>query len=588
MKKSRCYRILFVSMLLLLLPLIGFTANAQDAQDYAPILYFEGGETCYPVAVDYYLDNSELKPFTTEQGTVQYYDNLLGTVNDNNIVTDYQNKLKNNDPSVDYTVYYRIDTTSGVIQYWMFYVFNPGENNQHEGDWEMVQIILSGSSPTSVAYSQHYSGQQAVWDMVEKDGNHFKVYVSRGSHANYLRSYSGKLGVATDIVGSNGKILNPADGDYKLVELSSQDWLNNDYYWGEISKVEDFVMGRAGPQGPLYRQAMTGAYMKDGASWDDALMQADGMFFQIEWFLYNFVLFLIIITVLLLAITIFKIYRRHKKYGLGPRYVSMLYIDGPNLHTIGNILCIVAIIVAFLGLFNTWYTVSVNIDSDVYSTSVMNDVIKIDGINGMQLFMPTDNGPVPMAAASFPFTYVFVIGFILMILATIGIYKGHKLGLKYIFKGIRMIVIVVVLIVIIALIGNLLGSSMSGGTGGDVIGGVIGRMGGSPTGGSYSTSLESFGIEGTGDFAWGLGIGAIYLIVSGILFLVAGILMILDKKDFFQTKIPEKQKTKGKKPEEPTTEKSKKQQEPANDVCPICGDKLEKNSKFCTNCGKKI
>ncbi len=588
MKKSRYMKLFIVGFILLALPFFGLTASAGTQDDYAPILYFEGGETCYPVAVNYSIDNSELKTFTTSEGGIPYYDNLLGTVNDDDIVTDYQNKLKNNDPLVDYTVYYSVDTSSGstVIQYWMFYVFNPGENNQHEGDWEMVQIILSGSSPTSVAYSQHYSGQQAVWDMVEKEGNHFKVYVSRGSHANYLRSYSGKLGVASDIVGNNGKILMP--DDYKLEPLDSKTWLTFEGLWGEVNSIEDFARGQAGPQGPQYRTDMSGNKMSNGVSWGSGLMLADGMFFQIEWFLYNFVLFLIIITVILLAITIFKIYRRHKKYGLGPRYVSMLYIDGPNLHTIGNILCIVAIIVAFLGLFNTWYTVSVNIDSDVYSTSVMNDVIKIDGINGMQLFMPTDNGPVPMAAASFPFTYVFVIGFILMILATIGIYKGHKLGLKYIFKGIRMIVIVVVLIVIIALIGNLLGSSMSGGTGGDVIGGVIGRMGGSPTGGSYSTSLESFGIEGTGDFAWGLGIGAIYLIVSGILFLVAGILMILDKKDFFQTKIPEKQKTKGKKPEEPTTEKSKKQQEPANDVCPICGDKLEKNSKFCTNCGKKI
>ena len=70
-------------------------------------------------------------------------------------------------------------------------------------------------------FSQHYAGQTATWNQVEKDGNHVKVYVARGSHANYIKPYSGKIGLASDNVGDNGKILRPitdyTDRSIKLI-----------------------------------------------------------------------------------------------------------------------------------------------------------------------------------------------------------------------------------------------------------------------------------------------------------------------------------------------------------------------------------
>ena len=53
--------IVFVIIFLFFIPLIGMTCSAQDeASDYAPILYFEGEETCYPVTIDFHLENSYL------------------------------------------------------------------------------------------------------------------------------------------------------------------------------------------------------------------------------------------------------------------------------------------------------------------------------------------------------------------------------------------------------------------------------------------------------------------------------------------------------------------------------------------------
>ena len=89
--------------------------------------------------------------------------------------------------------------TQIVLQYWLFYYDNPlllppspfGTFWQsHEGDWELVNVILDASGdPQQVAYSQHCSGQRRAWDSsrVEiREGTHPVSYVALGSHANYF------------------------------------------------------------------------------------------------------------------------------------------------------------------------------------------------------------------------------------------------------------------------------------------------------------------------------------------------------------------------------------------------------------------
>jgi len=251
---------LISAFLFILGTLFGTIACAQpNAEDYAPIYYFEGEESCYPLDASYHIDNSDYNCLDTSEEKC-YYDNIHGTINDDGVINHYKELMS----VYGYTVYYRIYTSgiTEVIQYWTFYAFNKGELNQHEGDWEMVQIVFVNDKPSWVAYSQHHSGQRATWSQVEKDGNHIKVYVSRGSHANYLRSFSGKLGIASDIVGDNGRVLNPSD--YTLDTLEDKSWIDFEGKWGEIPDSEGdaiaaSILGQAGPPGPKYRE--------DGAMW---------------------------------------------------------------------------------------------------------------------------------------------------------------------------------------------------------------------------------------------------------------------------------------------------------------------------------
>ncbi|MBS3777754.1 MAG: hypothetical protein KGY50_00495, partial [Candidatus Thermoplasmatota archaeon] len=286
-------------------------AQKDTAEAFAPILYFEGLETCYPIDAQFHIDNSELyvhdgntatlvndRPLASELAAITeqnyFLDNINGAVRDStNIISSYQQQ-KNN---YDTIVYYREQSQSGqtILQYWFFYAYNNGDLNVHEGDWEMIQLIIESNNPTTVMYSQHHSGQQTSWNNVETSDSHPHVYIARGSHANYFRSFSGKLGVASDTVGNNGVVLNPEE--YTLVELSDQEWLNFAGRWGEMQNVEDTVLGFSGPFGPAFRE--DGQMWNTPLSWGERLPQLNTALLPVEFLLYHFFTIFVIITALL-------------------------------------------------------------------------------------------------------------------------------------------------------------------------------------------------------------------------------------------------------------------------------------------------
>ncbi len=551
---SGVYRILIVVPLLISFLFLGAIDGAAQsdeniAEQYAPILYFEQSETCYPVDVSYHIDNSYLYQFTGDEPllidespsdlnlsayvTGDYYlDNMLGTTDDENIIQDYQNKLS----TLGYRVYCHIHQSGGttVVQYWMFYAFNKGELNQHEGDWEMVQVVLSGGTPTDVMYSQHHGGQRATWDQVERDGDHIKVYVARGSHANYLRSYSGKFGVASDIVGANGKILE--SGDYTLELLESQDWLSFAGRWGEFDSYDDVFRGKVGPQGPMYRE--NGVMWNSPIDWSNGLSPADNNIFLFEWFIYNIVIIFLILTAVSISLIVFRIYRRHKKHGLGPRIVSMFYIDGFNIKSIGNILCIVGIIIAVFGLFNLWYVVSININVEDFETAGTVDMIAIDGIDGVKInLLDPSSGPVQLGSLSIPFSLFIGLGLVFLVLATIGISSSKKLGRKYITRGIKLLIPVIIILAVIMALGMIPFGSVADGNVDATVEEILGSISSAPFGGQKTIPVYESGVSGQILFQWGLGLGGQLLLVAAIILLVAGIMEIIAKTSFFKERV---------------------------------------------------
>jgi len=583
MRKKIFYFLVVFIFSLLFVSLIGTTAAADEilVQQYAPIFYFEKDETCFPVDVSYHIENSNLYKVDEGQqydwdGSEEtlsnyleddyYLDNQKGTIYDKGIIDDYRtNKLDS------YTVYAHEVSTEGrtIIQYWMFYAFNPGTMNQHEGDWEMVQVVIFGETPTQVMFSQHHAGQKAYWDQVDKDGNNIKVYVSRGSHANYIRSYSGVVGVANDIVADNGKKLTPSD--YNLVMLESQSWLDFAGRWGWNGATEEeaekaSLLGQSGPNGPKFRE--NGEMWNYPIVWGDSLFQADNNVFILELILYNFVTLFIIITIIVVVILIYRIYRRHKKTSLGPRIISMFYIDGINTKSIGNILCIVGIIIAIYSLIIPWYVISSDVNIIGYETEGMANMMTVDGINGIQIQIPGETGPLPMGSFTVPFSLLIGISLVFLIFSTIGIHKSKKLGKKYVAKGVRLFVpFILIFIIIMALSMIPFESFADVGDASVDIDEVVGAISGSPFGGQKIVSIPD--ADGQIELQWGYSLGGYLLLISGIILIISGIMEITANASFFEEKIKEKpiKKEKSKKSDEksPKDEKTEKSDEKKDD-----------------------
>ena len=254
----------------------------------------------------------------------------------------------------------------------------------------------------------------------------------------------------------------------------------------------------------------------DPVGWGKGIPQANDQMFLAEWFLYNFVTIFIVLTLVSLAIMGFFIYRRHKKYGLGPRVVSILYIDGFNLKSIGNILCVVGIIIAIFGLVNTWYDVS-------------------------YLTVPGESGPTPVGTLLLPFSLLLAIGLVFLIIASIGIVQSKKLGTKYIWRGIRLFLPIILILIVIMALGSLIPSDTAGeDLQGAEVNDIFGSISSSPIGNQKSfdfTYTEADVTEtATLDMKWGLGLGGWLLLFAAIILILSGVLEISAKAQFFQPK----------------------------------------------------
>jgi len=169
---------------------------------FAPVLHFTSGEKFYPTSVDYLITSSILRerfsngsslvvdsspsPSTlgTHNSTDFYLDNRLSTLDA--ITSDYSSKAS----TLGYFTYIHLANSSSttVIQYWLFYAYNNGPLNDHQGDLEVVEIFLDSSgSPFRALYSQHGAGENAAWSEVDKVDTHTVVSVAEGSQAHYFR-----------------------------------------------------------------------------------------------------------------------------------------------------------------------------------------------------------------------------------------------------------------------------------------------------------------------------------------------------------------------------------------------------------------
>jgi hypothetical protein len=119
------------------------------------------------------------------------------------------------------------------LQYWYFYLYNDagfaGNIGLHEGDWEMVQLRMSGDEPDLAVYAQHEYSEAREFGHVHREGLAPIVYPGRGTHASYFEPGLHRTAVWWDIVDG----MRPAP-PMRLVALDEEppSWLSWPGRWG--------------------------------------------------------------------------------------------------------------------------------------------------------------------------------------------------------------------------------------------------------------------------------------------------------------------------------------------------------------------
>jgi hypothetical protein len=150
------------------------------------------------------------------------------------------------------------------LQYWFWYYYNNGnypEQDDHEGDWEGIQLHFSnplGTNPTPdhATYNEHDFHSRCDWDHVEKSENgHPVVYVSRGRHASYfnwLNMPSGAHPFFPDETDAR-----PYTPSYQVtvepITTYTPAWMRWPGRWGSSSG--DLVGSGMSPRGPAFQSS---------------------------------------------------------------------------------------------------------------------------------------------------------------------------------------------------------------------------------------------------------------------------------------------------------------------------------------------
>jgi len=513
----------------------------QLALKHKPYLHFAAGEKFFPTDSNYHIINSELYEkrsddsnelierfpdiaSITQYTTENYFlNNTLGGYEE--IAEDY----KQNRESFGDKIYAHVTSEAGyiVVQYWFFYAFNPGTLNQHQGDWEMIQIVLDlTETPQYAVYSQHHAGERAEWKDVEKvDGTHPRVYVALGSHASYFRSYQGKLGTESDIVG-NAYTLKPED--LEIVYLgekgignhpSSQDWLEFGGRWGNWDRRIDAYIGSAGPSGPGHNEnAEKWLYP---VSWGSEKLLVNQTWFTGSLLVFYFIY---IFAAIIGVVTTYKVWKIVKRKREGKLNIMKIL---RSKAAIGVILGIIGIAVFFVGLFLPWYLVTGNIKTTMLETAGTTELVLIDGVNGLRInTLQTDQGLTTMFGLGIPFSILFLSSVVLNALDIIGVEKTKSLSRTYIISGITSLIPIIIIIVFIIALAGVITSFASFLTGGQPIPqqvtDMVSAMSSSPFSGEFTDTVNS---SGTINITWGLAIGSYMFIAAAAIKIVAGIIV---------------------------------------------------------------
>lgn len=158
------------------------------------------------------------------------------------------------------------------LQYWFFFYYDDKGLlglEQHEGDWETVQIRIGGKGePDAVAFARHSGADRLGWDQVEltrtEDGPVVVVHPARGSHAPLSRPGSFAAPAVPDHNDGGGPRVRPR---LELIDDDGPGWARWPGRWGSTRRREYFEADS--PRGPREHPAWSdpAEMLREGRPW---------------------------------------------------------------------------------------------------------------------------------------------------------------------------------------------------------------------------------------------------------------------------------------------------------------------------------
>jgi len=513
------------------------------ASSYAPVLHFTQDEKFYPTSVDHIISSSVLKqrnsngssfivdssPTPNNLGTYTssnlFLDNKLGTFDA--IAGDYASKFQD----LGFYAYVHVvsSDSSTIIQYWLFYSYNNGPLNDHQGDIEVIQVFLDGSgSPQKVLLSQHFSGENAAWSDVEKQGTHPVVYVAQGSHANYFKPYQGKIGLENDIVGSNGRTIVPSSLNLFILgekdnHSPDQSWLDFAGRWGYWGTDQEVALGMVGPLGPIFSQ--DGVRWAQPQSYLDQTFSVSSNYFTLAWIAANFLLIFFVYTAIMGVWKTIGIVRLQRASGL------MVGKFLKSRGSIGLMLGVLAILLTVAALALPWYNITASSQAGPLAGQGDVSLMTIDGINGLRVNMflgsngESSSGYKSLFSTQIPFSIMMAAGIVLLALDVIGVKNGKSIGRKFMISAVTSLLPFIIIFVFMMQLPSLMSLASSLMPDQSVLSEVeqmARTIAANPISGTVS---QQFPVVGTTTVKWGFGIGAYIFLVAAIVRIIAGIIM---------------------------------------------------------------
>ncbi len=561
-------------------PVVAVDADDVLVKRFAPSLFFAFGELFFPTSVSYHLENADLK---RDGRIVDSKPSMASIAAFTDVRANYylESRLVSSDRiAIDYArarerfgtpIYVRVarDSSSGtqliVLEYWFFYAYNNGPLNDHQGDWEMISVFLDPSGQAKLAgYSQHFRGEVARWEDVEKsDGTHPNVYVAKGSHASYFRSYQGNFGFEADQVGGGEQIgwsklsleilVDPRSGR----PPSGQLWLLFAGRWGEYGTEENMLRGEQGPLGPLYN--LNGQKWLQAGAWAAGLRNVDTYWFIANWAVTNCLLLLVVVTAALSAVFGWNLVKRWKSGEL-----AVVNWRGSKM-MVGLVIWSVGVIVVVLGVFLPWYQVSIDVSGGPYRTGGFVDVLIIDGVRGFTVnVLGRGKGLTSLFGFTTPLGAFVVAGLFVGLVAFLGAETPVIMKRAGMMRGIVAFVPIVVILVFVASLGSIIPAVVSAAGVNEATNAILQISNSLITNPLGGTVVRNFGDYGSSQLVWKLGYGS-------YCFLAGGVVMIIGAMLVGQSTV--------------STPSLARRAAVEREFCINCGARLPADAAFCENCG---